>query len=149
MHVPPPVYFASAFGAAYALQRRWPAALLPDGWDGVRSLGGYGLMLLAGMMGAWGILTFWRHRTPVIPGRPARAMVTTGPYRFTRNPMYVGLFLLYTGLTLRLDSPWPLLFVPPLFLLLDGRIVPGEERHLAETFGAEYDEFRSRVRRWL
>lgn len=149
MHVPPPVYFASAFGSAWWLHRRWPWDLLPDAAGVVGVAGGYGLMLLAGMLGGWGILTFWRHRTPVIPGRPARAMVTAGPYRFTRNPMYVGLFLLYTGLTLRLDSAWPALFLPFLVALLNGRIVPGEERHLAETFGAEFEQFRTRVRRWL
>ena len=148
MHVPPPVYFATAFGAAYGLQRRWPWSLLPEGVD-VGVPAGYGLMLVAGLLGGWGILTFWRHRTPVIPGRPATSMVTAGPYRFTRNPMYVGLFLLYAGLTLRLDSVWPLLFVVPLFALLNGHIIPSEERHLAATFGDDFETFRQRVRRWL
>lgn len=148
MHIPPPFYFAVAFTAGLFLHRRWPMPLLPDNTYAL-SLAGYGLIGSALLLGGWAIATFWRHRTPVIPGRPARAMVTAGPFRLTRNPMYVGLFLLYTGLSLRLDSIWPFLFVPFLFALLNFIIIPGEERHLRQTFEQEFDDFCQRVRRWI
>ena len=149
MHIPPPFYFASAFIAGMALDRWVPLPRLDAQWTTVRLAGSYGLMAAAMMAGGWAILRFLRHHTPVIPGRTARAMVTDGPNRVTRNPMYVGLFVLYGALSLRTNLLWPLLLAPLLWLLLNYRIVPGEERHLTERFGAAYVEYCQHVRRWL
>lgn len=149
MHIPPPFYFASAFVAGMLLDRWVPLPLLDAQWTPVRLAGSYGLMAAAMMAGGWAILRFLRHHTPVIPGRTAQAMVTDGPYRVTRNPMYVGLFVLYAGLSLRTNLLWPLLLAPLLWALLNYRIIAGEERHLTERFGAAYVEYCRRVRRWL
>lgn len=150
IHLPPPVLFAAAMAAGLALHRWWlPLPLLPAEWVGVRVVGGWTLIGAAGCGGAWAIATFRRHRTTVVPGRPARCLVVSGPYRRTRNPMYLCLFVLYGGLALRLGSLWPVLLAPLVGLALQRWIVPGEERYLAGRFGAEYEAYCARVRRWL
>jgi protein-S-isoprenylcysteine O-methyltransferase Ste14 len=149
MHIPPPTYFAAAFLAGLVLHQWLPLSLTGDTWNVPRIVIGYCAMALAAAWGGWAIVTFWRHRTPVIPGRPARAMVVSGPYRWSRNPMYVGLFVLYAGLSLRLDLFWPLVFCPLLWLLLNYSIIAGEERHLTERFGDAFQDYCHSVRRWL
>lgn len=149
MHIPPPFYFATAFIAGMLLDRWVPLRLVGEDWLGLCVVGGYGLIAVAMAGGGWAILRFLRHHTPVIPGRTAQAMVTDGPYRLTRNPMYVGLFVMYGGLCLRTNLLWPILLAPLLWALLNYRIIPGEERHLSERFGAAFTEYCEDVRRWL
>ena len=148
-HLPPPFLFAAAMAVGLWLHGRWPLPLLPAGWVGARVLGGWALIAAAGGGGAWAIATFRRHGTTIVPGRPARALVEAGPYRRTRNPMYLCLFVLYGGLSLRVGSLWPVLLAPLVWLALQHWIVPGEERHLASRFGRDYEHYCDRVRRWL
>jgi protein-S-isoprenylcysteine O-methyltransferase Ste14 len=97
----------------------------------------------------WGIATFRAHRTAVFPNQPAARIVRTGPYRFTRNPMYTGMTTAYVGLALMLNDAWPLIFLPIVLVLLVSLVIQREERYLASAFPAEYDAYRRRVRRWL
>jgi protein-S-isoprenylcysteine O-methyltransferase Ste14 len=92
---------------------------------------------------------FRRARTTIIPNQPATALVTGGPYRVTRNPMYVSLVALYLGVTLFVNSWWPVILLPLVILLVDRTIIAREERYLADAFPAEYGPYRARVRRWL
>jgi protein-S-isoprenylcysteine O-methyltransferase Ste14 len=85
----------------------------------------------------------------VLPNRPASALATGGPYHFTRNPMYVGMALLYIGLALVLNTAWPLVFLPLVLLIIDAAVIRREERYLISAFGEEYRAYCSRVRRWL
>lgn len=83
------------------------------------------------------------------PREKPTVLVVTGPYRWTRNPMYVGLTAILLGIGL-LAGSWPFLLGPLVFLLLMHAFrVPHEERALAEAFGADFEEYRRRVRRWL
>lgn len=92
---------------------------------------------------------FRRRGTTHDPYGQPEALVVEGPYRFTRNPMYVGVMLVLLGIAL-LVAQWPYLLVPPLFFLaVRLGFVPREERRLAETFGDAYAAYRSRVRRWV
>ncbi len=98
-----------------------------------------------------GLLAFLARRTTVNPMRPrkASALVTSGVYRLTRNPMYVGLALLLLAWAVHLASPWPLLG-PPLFVLYMNRFqIRPEERALEALFGDDYRRYAARVRRWL
>ncbi|MEI8031981.1 MAG: isoprenylcysteine carboxylmethyltransferase family protein [Chlorobiaceae bacterium] len=98
-----------------------------------------------------GIISFGRARTTVNPLKPdsATSLVSSGIYRVTRNPMYVGLLLVLAGWAVFLFSPWTL-FGPPLFIFYINRFqITPEERALSVLFGHEYDAYRSRVRRWL
>lgn len=97
----------------------------------------------------WSLWLFGRNRTGLLPGQSTQAIIEEGPYRLSRNPLYVGLLVLYVGLALLVPTFWGLLLFPvAVLLVLWGAILP-EERFLHERFGASYDEYRRRVPRWL
>jgi protein-S-isoprenylcysteine O-methyltransferase Ste14 len=83
------------------------------------------------------------------PTRPTTALVTSGPYRFTRNPMYLGISLVYLGLALLCDAPWALLLLAAVVVALDVAVIRPEERFLTARFGDAYRDYAQRVRRWL
>ena len=87
--------------------------------------------------------------TSVVPVRPTTALVVSGPYAYSRNPIYLGLLLLYAGLSLLLLLVWPLLLGPGVVWIVGEWVIGPEERYLAEKFGEEYELYKSRVRRWL
>jgi len=93
--------------------------------------------------------SFQRRGTAVEPWKPTTAIVTTGPYRITRNPAYLGMALLYIGIALLADSLWALAPLPVVLVLIDRGVIAREERYLERKFGAEYVDYRSRVRRWV
>jgi protein-S-isoprenylcysteine O-methyltransferase Ste14 len=97
----------------------------------------------------WSLWLFARHQTGLLPGQETSTMIERGPYRLSRNPLYVGLLALYLGLALLGPTFWGLVLLPAAVLLvLWGAILP-EERFLQARFGAAYDDYRRRVRRWL
>ena len=75
--------------------------------------------------------------------------MVTGPFRLTRNPLFVGLLLLYSGVCLVAGTPWPLLFLPVVVALLHRIVILPEERFLEDRFGNKYRDYKGRVRRWL
>lgn len=83
------------------------------------------------------------------PHRPTRALVFEGTYRITRNPMYLGMLISYSGLFIFFQNPWFLLFLPILIWLLTAWVIIPEENYLEGKFGKEYLDFKSRVRRWV
>lgn len=110
--------------------------------------GGLGLVVLALALVAWGILSLRRARTPVEPGHTPSTLVTAGPYRLTRNPLYLGQLLFLTGLGLA-AFPWLLAGALLQALLLDRLVIPSEERRIADHFGEAFEAYRRRVRRWI
>ena len=101
------------------------------------------------VVNGWALLLFARHETGLLPGQATDALIEEGPYRLSRNPLYVGLLVLYVGLALLAPSLWALVLSPvAALLLLWGAILP-EERYLHERLGAPYDDYTRRVRRWL
>jgi protein-S-isoprenylcysteine O-methyltransferase Ste14 len=105
-------------------------------------LAGFVLML-------WGLLTFARVRTGILPIRSATQVVTHGPYRFSRNPMYTGMALAYLGGALSVNSGWSLLLLPFVMLGIYQLVIKREERYLSSAFPAEYGDYKKKVRRWL
>jgi protein-S-isoprenylcysteine O-methyltransferase Ste14 len=101
------------------------------------------------ILGAWALLAFKRHHTTPEPNGVATALLTSGPFRMSRNPLYLTLISLLTGFGLALDSGWVLLMVPLLALLLDRLVIAREEARLAAQFGEPYRVYLRRVRRWL
>lgn len=97
----------------------------------------------------WSLGLFLRARTSPLPMRPATALVRSGPYRWTRNPMYLGLLLLYLGAALLFDVPWALLLSPLVVLLVGRLVIRREEKYLEERFGEEYRRYMGQVRRWI
>jgi protein-S-isoprenylcysteine O-methyltransferase Ste14 len=115
---------------------------------GARVVGGV-LLLVFGIWNGWTLTVMAANRTAVLPGGATRAVLDRGPFRFSRNPLYLGLIVLDVALALLWPSAWALIGVPiGVALLYWGAIAP-EERYLSSKFGAEYDEYRRRVRRWL
>jgi protein-S-isoprenylcysteine O-methyltransferase Ste14 len=97
----------------------------------------------------WSRSTFRRHRTALMPWSPTSALVTDGPYRFSRNPIYLSFCVLYLGFALLFDSAYILAMLLVVVVLFDGLQIPREEGYLRELFGAEFDSYTAKVRRWL
>lgn len=114
----------------------------------VRIAAGAVLMALSLALALWGFLTLRRAGTPVEPGQVPSRLVTEGPYRFSRNPLYLAQLLFLAGLGLA-AFPWLLAGAFVQALLLRQFVIPGEERRIADHFGEAYGAYRRRVRRWL
>ena len=143
---PPPLIFVGYLVSALVLQWAVPFPL-PWGLP-LRSLGG--LLVIGGFLLCASALTQMRkvHTTPD-PHQPTTAVVTTGPYRFTRNPIYLGFLLIYLGFTLVAGTLWGLLLSPFLVGTVTQWIIHAEEAYLDRKFESEYRTYRSRVRRWI
>ena len=110
---------------------------------------GWALLAFFAVWNGWSLWLFGRHETGLLPGQATSSMIEEGPYRLSRNPLYVGLLAFYLGVALLLPSFWALVLFPlAVLLILWGAIIP-EERFLHDRFGAPYDEYAARVRRWL
>jgi protein-S-isoprenylcysteine O-methyltransferase Ste14 len=143
---PPPFIYAAVFGTGYALDSAVPFPLLPDGLAaGLGSvLVAAGLVLLFA-----GARTLSRAGTAVNPYRPSTVLVTTGPYAYSRNPLYVAFALAYLGAAVLVDTGWPVMLSPVLLWLMYRGVIAREERYLQHLFGDEYRRYQARVRRWL
>lgn len=110
---------------------------------------GTGLIVAFVLWNGWALQLIARHATALLPGGSTRALLDRGPFRVSRNPLYLGLIALDVALALLWPSFWALVSVPVgVVALWWGAILP-EERYLSAKFGAEYDAYRARVRRWL
>lgn len=146
---PPPFLFVGGLVASWLLHRWLPFEIDGQGPGVVQTAIGSALIVAGlGLMLA-GIVTLVRARTTIIPHRPARALIRNGPYRFTRNPMYLGLTTAYLGLAAVLNAAWPIVLLPLVLAVLVRLVVAREERYLGEAFGDEYAEYRRRVPRFL
>jgi protein-S-isoprenylcysteine O-methyltransferase Ste14 len=110
---------------------------------------GGGLIVVGLAIVAAGIRNFSRAATPVPSNKPVRALVTTGIHSWSRNPIYVGMFLVYAGVGLAARSPWVLVLALPLAITLRYGVVAREEAYLERRFGDPYRDYKARVRRWL
>ncbi len=107
------------------------------------------LFVMGVVFAGWGWVLFWRARTTRIPGQASTTLVTWGPYRVTRNPMYVGMSIAYLGEAAILQQPLPVLLLPFTIAYVNWVVIPVEERRLREVFGAAYEEYQRRVGRWF
>ena len=146
---PPPFWLAGGFLIGWVLEMSVKRIHLTDSSTAVAHAIGTVLVACGAVVAAWGVLTFVRSRTAIIPHRPASRLVESGPYRLTRNPMYTGFTIAYVGLAFLLNAGWPLLVLPFALYALYHFVIRREERYLADAFGAEYSSYRQRVRRWL
>ena len=145
----PPVLFGAALGAGYLIRWLAPVLLVPARLEGPACWGGAALSFLGLAFGGSGFVAFVRARTTPHPNRPVSALVTWGPYRVSRNPMYVGMSVATVGIAFVANSPWILATLPPVWLALRRLVIDREEAYLERRFGAEYRDFRTRTRRWL
>src|SRR5499433_3085049 len=143
----PPVAWAVAVLAGLSLNWLMPLpfvpAAIPAGWLGAV------VFALALALFAWAIATLTRAGSNVPTNLPTTTIVDTGPYRFTRNPIYLGMVLGLIGLAIVLNSLWPLLTLVPFALVIRYGVVAREEAYLERKFDDVYRHYRARVRRWL
>lgn len=146
---PPPALFALAFGVAWVLDGSVRALPFPAVSQMVaRMIGGFiGIVGLSITIS--GIAAFRRVMTAIFPNQPANELVTDGPYRFTRNPMYTGFTLVYIGCAFLANTMWPLMLLPVVLGLLFILVIRREEAYLSDAFGDQYAAYCRRVRRWL
>jgi protein-S-isoprenylcysteine O-methyltransferase Ste14 len=142
----PPVLFGGAFLLGLALHWLVPITRLP----GLPArLAGVVCLLVGAGLAHSGEKVMHRAGTNVRPDRPTTALVTEGPFRYSRNPLYVGVTLMYTGLALLIPALWPLLLLVPVLVVMRWGVIAREERYLERKFGEPYRAYLARVRRWI
>ena len=143
---PPPVIFGVPLAAALYENTSHPIPLLgqPLGYI----VGGVTIAISL-VLFVSAALRFRKAGTPLPPYRPSTAFVRSGPFAFSRNPVYLSLALLYTGISFLFNSAWPLLLLPLVLLVMQRGVILREEAYLERKFGDEYLDYKSRVRRWI
>jgi protein-S-isoprenylcysteine O-methyltransferase Ste14 len=142
---PPPVIYLAFLGLGFVLEGLLPGAELPGWgqWAGAVVIVG-GVVLVISFERA-----FKRAGTDANPYRPSTALATDGPYRFSRNPAYLGMAITYVGITLAAEAPWALVMLVPATLLMQYGVIRREERYLEGLFGDEYLSYKRATRRWV
>lgn len=144
--IPPPLLYLVPLLVGMAIQKFRRFSILPNRM--ARPLGA--ILLVTGLAtNIWGVRTMRRAQTPLNPTQPVKHLVTSGPFQFSRNPLYTGMTLIYLGITNLVNSGWPLLFLPAILLTMRQRVIGREEQYLERKFGNEYLEYKQGVRRWL
>jgi protein-S-isoprenylcysteine O-methyltransferase Ste14 len=143
--VRPPVLYVAALAAMLVLRWFWRLPI----FGGVAFWPGLALVALAVGLLIWGRQTLVAGGTNVDPSLPSTAIVTSGPYRFSRNPLYVGLAVVYLGLALALDTWWGIVLLALVLIVMHQGVIQREERYLERKFGDGYRQYRAAVRRYL
>jgi protein-S-isoprenylcysteine O-methyltransferase Ste14 len=143
---PPPLIYAAGIAIGFALEAVLPSPSVPDPlrW----TLGGALLVVGIALQGSF-IAWFRRARTPVAPYHPTTALVTSGPYRISRNPAYLGFTLISSGIAFLANAVWLLAPLPVVLAVMRWGVIGREERYLERRFGEEYRRYKARTRRWL
>lgn len=140
--LPPLVYIVALWGA-WEMHKRMPLPFpgLPGmGW----LLAGLGCVLLL-----WAAWTMFRHKTTISPYAAATSLVQSGPFGFSRNPIYLGDSIIYLGVMLIWGNLWPMLLYPLVWAAIRYGVIRHEEAHLTAKFGESYSQYCKRVRRWI
>jgi protein-S-isoprenylcysteine O-methyltransferase Ste14 len=143
---PPPLIYGVAFIVGWLIHRAFPDPVLPETlarWIGVV----FGLASIPVAITAFRAMI--RAQTSFDPRKPTTAIVSKGSFRYSRNPMYVSLTLLYLGVALLINSLWIVLLVVPVLVVMQRGVIAREEAYLERKFGEEYLAYKSRVRRWV
>jgi protein-S-isoprenylcysteine O-methyltransferase Ste14 len=145
----PPLLFLAALLLGLASDRLLPLPFAVPGGNLVRWTVASSLIVIGLGLAAAGIRNFSRSATPVPTNEPTRALVTTGIHGWTRNPIYLGLFLVYGGIGIAAHSPWILVLTLPLAITIRYGVVAREEAYLERRFRDAYRDYKAHVRRWL
>jgi protein-S-isoprenylcysteine O-methyltransferase Ste14 len=146
IRVPPPLYYVAGFLPGVALELAFPT-----GWPPVGVRIAVAVLAVAAWLALDGLamLSFRRARTSMVPIKPSTALVASGPYRLTRNPMYLGMTFLYVGFAFAFGVIWALALLPAVLVIVDRLAIAREEAYLERKFGQDYRDYKARVRRWL
>ncbi len=143
---PPPLIFLAALLVGFGIEYAWPSASLA----GEIGYPAGAVLALSGLVFAVSAIRgFRRANTNVEPWRPSTALVIGGPYRFTRNPMYAGLTLVYLGITAAFGGVWAAATLLLALVVMHYGVIAREERYMEAKFGEAYRDYKASVRRWL
>jgi len=145
----PPMILVGTLISGFALGYVAPFSLLGGLPATYASRAGWVLVATALLIDLAAMFTMWRHKTQILPHKAADNLVTSGPFAFSRNPIYVGNTLLIFGIGLISSEPWLVLLAVPASFAVQKLAVEREERHMAALFGAAWVSYTKRVRRWL
>ena len=143
---PPPLIYLGVLVFSLLLNRRFPIAFLPRGI--ARGLG-WSLLSAGELLVGWVERTLRHAGTPANPYKPVSNVVTEGPFRYTRNPAYLSMAMIYTGIAALANALWAMLLLPGALLVIQRGVIEREERYLERKFGEEYLSYKARVRRWI
>lgn len=143
---PPPLVYLVFIGFAWGLANAVPLDL--TSYELVRYAGWVSIAVGVALM-VWSALEMYHHRTTINPYGKPTSLLQTGPFRFSRNPIYLADTLVYCGIGLLLESVWPWLLLPLLIFCMQRTVIVHEEHLLTRLFGDDYRTYRRRVRRWL
>lgn len=148
VYVPPPMIYAAFFGLASLMQRKFPINYKLLKVDNTHSIGWLLILATAGLIlpSLW---RFWQSRNTLITIKSASSLQTQGIYAITRNPMYLSLLLLYSGLACFFGNCWTFIFLPLLFIVIQNYVIGREEKYLSRAFEQEYSSYKKTVRRWI
>ncbi len=141
----PPLWLAGTLIAQSLIAWAFPVFALPSGASAL----GLPLIVVGFALIIWSAVHFKRAQTPIHPRRKPTSLITSGPFAFSRNPIYLGMALIALGFALRLGAYTPLLLVPAFMLIIQKRFIDGEELHIAKSMGAEWAGYTAKTRRWL
>ena len=142
----PPLVYAVSLLIGLGIEQLLPLVSIPWTW---RTGPAVILIAVAGLLIAPTVMRYRHADTPFDVRKPATTLITDGPYRFSRNPGYLSLTLLYLGLGVLFSSAWVCVLVVPMLLIMNVAVVRKEEQHLESQFGEEYLRYKTAVRRWL
>jgi len=148
VYVPPPLLYVLFFLLANFLQKRFPLPTALFEVIIIKILGGL-LTLIALLLLFRSLRQFFITKNTVVLIKPARSLQTTGIYQLTRNPMYLGLVIAYLAVTSFWGNWWHIILLPILVLIVQEYVIKSEERYLEAEFGAVYNAYRTKVRRWF
>jgi protein-S-isoprenylcysteine O-methyltransferase Ste14 len=145
INVPPPLIYLLPLVLGVILDRRRPVPFLPRG-----AARGLGWSLLGGgvALNGWFLRTIRMADVPIRTDKPVPRLTTEGPFRYTRNPSYLALAIIYAGIAVLRNSLWAILLLPLVVLVMQREVIGREERYLERAFGEEYLDYKEKVRRW-
>jgi protein-S-isoprenylcysteine O-methyltransferase Ste14 len=149
LHIPVPWVFILTYLLGVGLELVFPSGVHSPETNRVSFILGGVLFVTGAAIAAWGWLIFHKARTTTIPGRTSSKLITWGPYRFSRNPMYVGLIFAYLGEAGFLHQIWPVVLLFFTIAYINWIVIPVEEARLSDVFGLEYQTYCAKVRRWI
>jgi protein-S-isoprenylcysteine O-methyltransferase Ste14 len=146
IRVPPPLIYLLPLLLGLLLDKKAHVPFLPR--TTARGLG-WSLFGSGGLLSRWFFITMRDAEAPVRTDRPVPRLTTEGPFRYTRNPGYLCLAMIYMGIAVLRNSLWAILLLPLVALVIQREVIGREERYLERTFGEEYLDYKRRVRRWV
>ena len=148
VYIPPPIIYILTFLTAVFIQKKVPINNMFFNQRLTKYIG-LGFLIIASFFVVRSLRQFFISKNSLVTIKPALSLQTNGIYSITRNPMYVGLAIVYLGISCFIGNWWNIIFFPLLILIVQEYIIKREEKYLVRRFGQEYIDYKTKVRRWL